>query len=174
MRSQFTKNKNYTVVNNNLIIYKSSDETKIIKRFYARAAMVAEGENGFLLLSDKRDQKEQFMILSALSAKVDINRYLDGKLLKNELAAIVKTNQTLFGSIESTSDAAANPSEYIAEVSKYAKEISYVFIELLNTDKEDATKLLQELKQIAQKPQIRVEIGTHLEIDMDGFVLMGV
>jgi hypothetical protein len=172
MRSQFTKNKNYTVAKNNLIIYKSSDETQIIKRLYARAAMVADGENGFLLLSNKRDQKEQFMLLSAISAKVDINRYLNGKLLKNELASLVKTSQMLFGSIESTGDSVINPSEYIAEISKYAKEISYVFIELLDADKENTEKLLQELKQIAPKLQIRVEIGTNMRVAADGFVQM--
>ena len=68
-----------SVVKNNFLLYTANDEAKVTKRIYERAATVAKGEKGFLLLSDTRGEHEQFMLLSAVAAGVDIQKYLDRK-----------------------------------------------------------------------------------------------
>ena len=161
-----------SVVKNNFLLYTADNKSKVTKRIYERAATVAKGEKGFLLLSDTRGEEEQFMLLSSVAAGVDIQKYLDGKLLKNELLALTEAVSSLFGTVEATGDGATEPRLFREQIQKHSEYISYAFIELFSLGERETLFLLEELKNIGGKCGIRIEVGATTAIKPDGYVMM--
>ena len=161
-----------SVVKNNFLLYTANDEAKVTKRIYERAATVAKGEKGFLLLSDTRGEHEQFMLLSAVAAGVDIQKYLDRKLLKNELLGLTEAVRSLFGMVEATGEGATEPRLFAKQVEKHSEYISYAFIELFSLGERETLFLLEELKNIGGKCGIMIEVGTTTAIKPNGYVMM--